>query len=60
MTPAEERFWALAEAISANAHVTRSTMMGLPCLRWDGQFFASSTAVTTHLSSSSPKLASMN
>jgi hypothetical protein len=41
MTPDEDRFWALAEAVTANPHVTRSTMMGLPCLRWDGQFFAS-------------------
>jgi hypothetical protein len=42
-TPAEHeaRFWALAEPMLAQAGVTRSTMMGLPCLRIDGQFFGS-------------------
>ena len=42
-TPAghETRFWALAEPMLAHAGVTRSTMMGLPCLRIDGQFFGS-------------------
>lgn len=37
----ETRFWALAEPMLENAGVTRSTMMGLPCLRIDGQFFGS-------------------
>jgi hypothetical protein len=37
----EARFWALADPMLAQAGVTRSTMMGLPCLRIDGQFFAS-------------------
>jgi hypothetical protein len=37
----EARFWALAEPMLAEAGVTRSTMMGLPCLRVDGQFFGS-------------------
>jgi hypothetical protein len=37
----EARFWALAEPMLTRAGVTRSTMMGLPCLRVDGQFFGS-------------------
>jgi hypothetical protein len=40
MTPAEKRFQKFADDLTANARVTRSTMMGLPCLRWDGAFFA--------------------
>jgi len=37
----EARFWALADPMLEQAGVTRSTMMGLPCVRTDGQFFAS-------------------
>lgn len=37
----EARFWELAEPLLSRAGVTRSTMMGLPCLRIDGQFFGS-------------------
>lgn len=37
----ETRFWAVAEPILARAGVTRSTMMGLPCVRVDGRFFGS-------------------
>jgi hypothetical protein len=38
----ETRFWALAESLLAERPgVTRSTMMGFPCLRVDGAFFAS-------------------
>ena len=37
----EERFWKLAEPLLRRAGVTRSTMMGFPCLRLDGDFFAS-------------------
>jgi hypothetical protein len=37
----EARFWALAEPMLTQPGVARSTMMGLPCLRIDGQFFAS-------------------
>lgn len=37
----EERFWTLAEPLLEQAGVTRSTMMGFPCLRLDGDFFAS-------------------
>jgi uncharacterized protein YndB with AHSA1/START domain len=37
----EERFWALAKDLLAQPGITRSTMMGFPCLRLDGEFFAS-------------------
>lgn len=37
----EARFWAEAEPLLARAGVTESTMMGLPCLRIHGAFFAS-------------------
>jgi hypothetical protein len=37
----EAEFWALAEPLLATAAVTRSTMMGFPCLRVSGRFFAS-------------------
>ena len=37
----QERFWALAEPLLEEAGVTRSTMMGFPCLRLQGDFFAS-------------------
>ncbi|MEP7177507.1 MAG: hypothetical protein ABI775_00295 [Pseudonocardiales bacterium] len=36
-----DRFWASAEPFLALSGVSRSTMMGLPCLRIDGKFFAS-------------------
>jgi uncharacterized protein YndB with AHSA1/START domain len=39
--PSETYFWALAQALLNANTVTRSTMMGLPCLRVDGRFFAS-------------------
>jgi hypothetical protein len=35
------RFWSIAEPLLAAPFVTRSTMMGFPCLRVSGQFFAS-------------------
>lgn len=37
----EARFWALAEPLLARPGVSQSTMMGLPCLRVRGAFFAS-------------------
>jgi hypothetical protein len=37
----EADFWAVAEPLLTSAIVTRSTMMGLPCLRVGGRFFAS-------------------
>ena len=39
--PGEAKFWDIAEPLLGRADVTRSTMMGLPCLRWNGAFFAS-------------------
>lgn len=40
-TSGEDRFWQLADDLLARPGVTRSTMMGFPCLRLDGDFFAS-------------------
>jgi hypothetical protein len=37
----EELFWDLLEPMFADPAVTRSTMMGLPCVRHEGRFFAS-------------------
>jgi hypothetical protein len=37
----EERFWRTAERVLQLPGVTRSTMMGLPCLRVNEAFFAS-------------------
>jgi hypothetical protein len=37
----EELFWQLAEPLLTEPEVTSSTMMGLPCLRLSGRFFAS-------------------
>jgi hypothetical protein len=37
----EQRFWTVAEPLLELPGVTRSTMMGLPCLRVDEAFFAS-------------------
>lgn len=36
----EARFWELAQPLLDQAGVTRSTMMGFPCLRLHGDFFA--------------------
>lgn len=38
---AEHRFWQHAEPFLERPGVSRSTMMGLPCLRVQGAFFAS-------------------
>jgi hypothetical protein len=40
-TEGEARFWELAAPLLDQAGVTRSTMMGFPCLRLHGEFFAS-------------------
>jgi hypothetical protein len=40
-TPEEERFWQHAAPLLGRRDVSRSTMMGLPCLRVRGAFFAS-------------------
>jgi hypothetical protein len=45
----EELFWQLAEALLVDPAVTRSTMMGFPCLRLDGRFFASVDRTTQAL-----------
>ncbi len=37
----EDLFWKLADELYADESVTRSTMMGFPCLRVDGAYFAS-------------------
>ena len=37
----EERFWRAAATLLAQEDVTRSTMMGFPCLRVRGKFLAS-------------------
>lgn len=37
----EELFWDLVEPLFADPAVQRSTMMGLPCVRLEGRFFAS-------------------
>lgn len=41
ITADEARFWDLAAPLLARPDVERSTMMGLPCLRVGGAFFAS-------------------
>jgi uncharacterized protein (TIGR02453 family) len=41
MVNGEELFWELVEPLYADPAVQRSTMMGLPCVRLDGRFFAS-------------------
>jgi hypothetical protein len=40
-TDGEGLFWELVEPMLADPAVRRSTMMGLPCVRFDGRFFAS-------------------
>ena len=39
--PPEACFWDIAHTFLKTDSVTRSTMMGLPCLRVNGHFFAS-------------------
>ena len=40
MQNGEQLFWALADDLLNRPGITRSTMMGNPCLRCDGAFFA--------------------
>ena len=48
--PARETlFWELARRLLAEPGVTQSTMMGYPCLRADGAFFACVERATGHL-----------
>jgi hypothetical protein len=37
----ERLFWDLVEPMLADPAITKSTMMGLPCVRLNGRFFAS-------------------
>ena len=45
----EDLFWKLAEALFADPAVTRGTMMGFPCLRANGDFFACVERVSGNL-----------
>jgi hypothetical protein len=45
----EALFWDLAEELLVEPTVTRSTMMGYPCLRASGSFFACLERTTAHL-----------
>jgi hypothetical protein len=42
----EDLFWELAAPLMTDAAVTRWTMMGFPCLRYRGRFFASTDRST--------------
>ena len=42
-------FWRLAEPFLAKESITKSTMMGFPCLRVNGDFFASADHKTGNL-----------
>lgn len=44
-----EFFWKVAEPFLADANVTKSTMMGFPCMRINGDYFASSDHKTGDL-----------
>ena len=45
----KELFWSVAASLLADPEVTPSTMMGYPCLRANGAFFASIAPTTGHL-----------
>ena len=53
MDEGEHRFWSLAHPLLGREGITRSRMMGLPCLRVDGAFFASCDRSTSRTSMSS-------
>lgn len=42
-------FWNLAEGFLQEANITRGTLMGFPCLRVNGGFFATADHRTGHL-----------
>ena len=42
-------YWRLTEGLLADPRVSRGTMMGLPCMRTDGAFFASLDRGSHHL-----------
>jgi len=48
-SPREALFWELAQPLLAEPAVTRSTMMGYPCLRSGGTFFACVERATGNL-----------
>ena len=52
---AHAHFWSLSEPLLAEDGIARGTMMGLPCLRVDGQFFASVEHKGTRLIVKLPK-----
>ena len=41
MSAGHDQFWAVAEPLLALPGVSKSTMMGFPCVRRDGKYFAS-------------------
>ena len=45
----EQLFWQLAQDLLRAPAITRSTMMGYPCLRANGAFFACVERATGHL-----------
>ena len=45
----EHFFWEVAAPLLDHEDITKSTMMGYPCLRKDGNFFASVNPTTGHL-----------
>jgi hypothetical protein len=48
-TARQTLFWELAEQLVAEPGVTQGTMMGYPCLRANGAFFACAERTTGHL-----------
>jgi hypothetical protein len=48
-TDGEALFWTTAAPLLADPAITRSTMMGYPCLRANGAFFACVERTTGHL-----------
>ena len=49
MNKGEALFWELADELLEQSAVSRSTMMGYPCLRKNGAFFACVERGTGHL-----------
>jgi hypothetical protein len=49
MNKHEQLFWQLADELLEQQAVTRSTMMGYPCVRNEGAFFACIERGTGHL-----------
>lgn len=53
--PAHDHFWQLAEPLLAEPTITEGTIMGFPCLRISGDFFASVEHKGTRLVVKLPK-----